>query len=162
MLTNGESSMYEALTNELLDYFFRARRTDWVAAFQAASQRSQTPSDAQFGSVGRARDTTARPSLPLAQYAGKYDDAMYGGATIALENGALVLRFSHSPAFVGDLEYWGYDAFRTRWRTPNLAEAFLTFSLKPDGTVEQFTMEAVSPTADFSYDYQDLRFVPVR
>ena len=162
MLTNGESSLYEALTLELLDHFLGARRTDWVAAFQLSSQGSQTRSDSEIGALARARDTTARPSLPLAKYAGKYDDAMYGGATISLENGSLVLRFSHSPAFVGDLEYWGYDTFKTHWRTPNLAEAFVTFTLKPDGAVEQFTMEAVSPLADFSYDYQDLRFVPAR
>jgi CubicO group peptidase (beta-lactamase class C family) len=162
ILTNGESSMYEALTYELLDHFLGARRTDWVAAFQAAARREQTRADSQVATLSRTHDTTARPSLPLARFAGRYNDALYGDATIEMENGVLVLRFSHSPPFVGDLEYWGYDTFKTTWRTPNLAEAFVTFTLKPDGTVEQFTMEAVSPSADFSYDYQDLRFVPVR
>jgi CubicO group peptidase (beta-lactamase class C family) len=163
MLTNGESSLYEALTYELLDHFLGARRTDWVAAFQAAARREQARADSQLGTqlgIPRMRDTAMLPSLPLARYAGRYTDAMYGDATIDLENGVLVLRFSHSPAFVGDLEYWGYDTFKTTWRTPNLADAFVTFTLKPDGAVEQFTMEAVSPLADFSYDYQDLRFVP--
>jgi CubicO group peptidase (beta-lactamase class C family) len=162
MLTNGESSMYEALTYELLDHFFGAPATDWVAAFQRAAQQEQASADSALATLTRTRDTTSRPSLPLARYAGRYSDALYGDATIALENGVLVLRFSHSPAFVGDLEFWQYDTFRTSWRTPNLAEAFITFTLKPDGAVDQFTMAPVSPLADFSYDYQDLRFVPVR
>jgi CubicO group peptidase (beta-lactamase class C family) len=162
MLTNGESSMYEALTHELLDHFFGARRTDWVAAFRVAAQQEQAGADSQLATLRRTRDTTSRPSLPLARYAGRYSDALYGDATIALEKGVLVLRFSHSPAFVGDLEYWQYDTFRTSWRTPNLADAFVTFTLKPDGAVDQFTMTAVSPLADFSFDYQDLRFVPAR
>ena len=162
MLTNGESSMYEALTHELLDHFFGAPRTDWVAAFQAAARQDQAGADSQSGRMTRARDSTSRPSLPLARYAGRYTDALYGDATIEMEKDGLVLRFSHSPPFVGDLEYWGYDTFKTHWRTPNLAEAFVTFTLTPDGKVEQFTMEAVSPDADFSYDYQDLRFVPAR
>ena len=154
--------MYEALTYGLLDHFFGAPVKDWIGAFQSAAQQEQASADSELGALRRTRDTTTRPSLPLARYAGGYTDALYGDATIALENGTLVLRFSHSPAFVGDMVYWGYETFRTDWRTPNLAEAFVTFTLKPGGSVEQFTMDAVSPLADFSYDYQDLRFVPVR
>ena len=37
----------------------------------------------------------------------------------------------------------------------------MTFALEPDGSIEQFKMEAVSPLADFSFDYQDLLFKPV-
>jgi hypothetical protein len=36
------------------------------------------------------------------------------------------------------------------------------FALKPDGSIDRFTMVAVSPLADFSFDYQDLRFTPVK
>ena len=36
----------------------------------------------------------------------------------------------------------------------------LTFALNPDGSIERMTMRAISPLADFSYDYQDLMFVP--
>jgi hypothetical protein len=32
--------------------------------------------------------------------------------------------------------------------------------LNADGKVERITMKAVSPLADFSYDYQDLLFTP--
>jgi len=34
--------------------------------------------------------------------------------------------------------------------------------LKPDGTVDHFTMVAVSPLADLSFDYQDLCFTPAK
>jgi uncharacterized protein DUF3471/beta-lactamase family protein len=162
VLTNGEGTVHEALTYELLDHFFGAPPTDWVAAFQVAAQQEQASADSQVAALRRARDTTSRPSLPLALYAGRYSDALYGDATIALEKGVLVLRFSRSPPFVGDLEYWQYNTFRTSWRTANLADAFVTFTLKPDGAVDHFTMAAVSPLADFSFDYQDLRFAPVR
>jgi CubicO group peptidase (beta-lactamase class C family) len=162
VLTNGESSLPTALTFELLDHFSGAGFTDWIAAFSAADRRQTADAAATVAALARARDSTSDPSLPLARYAGRYRDALYGGATITLESGTLVLRFDHSPAFVGDLEHWQYDTFRTRWRTPNLADAFVTFTLRPDGAVDHFTMAPVSPLADFSYDYQDLRFEPVR
>src|SRR5207244_12253779 len=100
-------------------------------------------------------------SRALALCAGTARDELYGAAAISLENGCLVLRFSHSPAFVGDLEHWQYDTFIARWRTAHIEDAYVTFALEPDGSIEQFKMEAVSPLADFSFDYQDLLFKPV-
>jgi hypothetical protein len=41
-----------------------------------------------------------------------------------------------------------------------LADAFVTFALKPDGTIEQMKMAAVSRLADFSFDWY-LLFTPV-
>ena len=108
-----------------------------------------------------ARDSSSHPSLPLARYTGTYRDAMLGDAVITLENDRLVLRFARSPAFVGDLEHWHYDTFIARWRTKHLEDAYVTFGLNPDGSIDRFQMAAVSPLADFSFDYQDLLFRPV-
>jgi len=35
-------------------------------------------------------------------------------------------------------------------------DAYITFALNPDGTIEQAKMAPTSPTVDFSYDFQDL------
>ncbi len=160
ILTNGESDLPDALTYELLDSFLGAPPTDWIGAYHDVAEHDRAQADSIARVAGRARDSTSGPSLPLARYAGRYTDALYGDAGVAVEQGRLVLRFAHSPAFTGDLEHWQHDTFRTHWRTPNLAEAYVTFHLNPDGSIAEFVMGAVSPLADFSYDYQDLRFVP--
>ncbi len=41
------------------------------------------------------------------------------------------------------------------------ADAYVSFVLKPDGSIERMTMAPVSPAIDFSFDYQDLLFPPV-
>jgi hypothetical protein len=41
-----------------------------------------------------------------------------------------------------------------------MEDAYVTFALNPDGSIERMTMRAISPLADFSYDYQDLLLVP--
>lgn len=41
-------------------------------------------------------------------------------------------------------------------------DAFVTFALGPSGAVERMTMKPVSPAIDFSFDFQDLLFTPVR
>jgi len=38
----------------------------------------------------------------------------------------------------------------------------MTFALDAEGKVAHITMKAASPLADFSYDYQDLDFVPAK
>ena len=163
ILTNSESDLMAALTYRLLDDLLGAPRprADWVAAFAQADQiaRARADSTLQAGRAGR--DSMSQPSLPLARYAGPYRDDLYGDASVALEDGRLVLRFSRSPAFVGDLEHWQYDTFIARWRTKHLEDAYVTFALTPDGSLDRFHMAAVSPLADFSFDYQDLLFRPV-
>jgi hypothetical protein len=61
---------------------------------------------------------------------------------------------------IGDLQHWQYDTFKAHWRERTIEDAFITFSLKPDGSIESARMAAVSPLADFSFDYQDLLLSP--
>jgi len=109
------------------------------------------------------RDANSRPSLPLAAYAGRYRDAWYGDVAIEERGGKLAISFSHTKQLTGDLEHWHYDTFVARWRDRTLAaDAYVTFSLGPDGKIEQVKMKAVSPLTDFSFDFQDLDLRPVR
>ncbi len=79
-----------------------------------------------------------------------------------MEDGRLVMRFTHSARLVADLVHWQYDTFIARWRDRQLrADAFVTFDLKSDGSVDRVKMKAVSPATDFSYDFQDLDLKPV-
>src|SRR5690242_1357104 len=160
LFTNAETEIITALPYWILDRFLDAPPNDWVKIFHDNAVKEQAWADSVERAAAGARDSTSRPSLALAGYAGTYTDRLYGDATIAVAGDHLVLRFSHSAAFVGDLEHWQHDTFKTHWRTANIADAFVTFTLQPDGSVKQFTMQAVSPLADFSFDYQDLLFEP--
>jgi CubicO group peptidase (beta-lactamase class C family) len=162
VLTNAEAPAMDAIAFHVLDEYLGGPQPDLIAGFKATSAAGNEEADSVVRAAEAARDRSSKPSLPLARYAGRYSDRLYGDATIAEEGGHLVLRLSHSPAFVGDLEHWQYDTFAARWRVPNLADAYVTFALAPDGSVESFRMAAVSPAADFSFDYQDLLFRPVR
>jgi hypothetical protein len=98
--------------------------------------------------------------LPLERYAGVYADPWYGPVTIRAEGGKIVFTLDHTPKAVADLQHWQYDTFKAHWRDRTIEDAFLTFTLKPDGAIDHFTMVAVSPLADFSFDYQDLYLTP--
>jgi CubicO group peptidase (beta-lactamase class C family) len=160
VLTNGESPLGTALAWRLLDHYLKAPRTDWTGALAEFVRSRETEAKEVERKAAGTRQPRTKPSLPEARYAGRFTDRMYGDVTIAQEKGKLVLRFSHSPALTGDLEHWQYDTFVARWRQRNIPDAYVTFALGPDGAIRTMEMAAVSPLADFSYDFQDLQFRP--
>src|SRR3546814_2944978 len=91
-------------------------------------------------------------------------DSWYGPIAITHDDQANGLRidFLQSPNMAGALEHYRYDTFIARWDDKAIEQAYVTFNLDAEGKVARITMKAVSPVADFSYDYQDLLFTPDR
>jgi len=162
VLTNQESGeAFNAIAYFVADAFLGAPPTDWVAAYNAVRGRGLANVAAAELKSTQARDITSKPSLSLARYAGTYTDAWYGDIVIEESGGRLSMRFSKTPALAGTMEHWQHDTFVVRWTDRELrADAFVTFALKPDGSIEQAKMEAVSPSTDFSFDFQDLLLRP--
>lgn len=161
VLTNAEEGgAFDSIVYCILDHYFGLPRTDWVAAFALVKQKQEKEAAEFMKKQESGRVADSRPSLPLEKYAATYQDAWYGSATITMENGKLVFRLDHTPKALGDMQCWQNDTFKVHWRDRTVEDAFATFSLKPDGTIDHFTMVAVSPLADFSFDYQDLYFKP--
>ena len=162
VLTNQEAGgAFQAITYHVLDSILDAGANDWIAAFRAAAERGLARAAEAEKKQGSNRNADSKPSLPQSKYAGTYNDAWYGEIALVEENGHLVFHAPRAPILTGDLEHWQYDTFVVRWRDRTLlADAFVTFALKPDGSIDHFKMQAVSPLTDFSYDFQDLNFTP--
>jgi len=161
VLTNAEEGgAFDSILYHVLDYYFQIPPTDWVTAYKAVKDKEEADAIETMKKAERSRAANSKPSLPLEKYAGVYNDAWYGPIRIRVENGGLVISFDHSPTMVGDLQHWQYDTFKAHWRVRTIEDAFITFSLNPDGSIDSARMVAVSPLADFSFDYQDLLLKP--
>jgi CubicO group peptidase (beta-lactamase class C family) len=161
ILTNAEEGgAFDAILYHVLDHYLQLPATDWIGAFKALKDQEEKEAAEAMKKAEGARAAISKPSLPLEKYAGTYNDAWYGPISIRIENGALVISFDHTPGMVGDLQHWQYDTFKAHWRVRTIEDAFVTFSLNPDGSVDSAKMAAVSPLADFSFDYQDLLLKP--
>jgi CubicO group peptidase (beta-lactamase class C family) len=162
VLTNQESgAALAAITLRAIDSGLGAPELDYLGFLTARRDTARM----QLASAGKrasaARDSTSGPSLPLAKYAGRYVDEWYGDVSIAMEASGLVMRFSHTPQLVGDLVHWQHDSFLVRWRDRELrADAYATFALNPDGSIDQLKMAPASDDVDFSFDFQDLLLRP--
>jgi CubicO group peptidase (beta-lactamase class C family) len=161
VLTNAEESgAFEAVLFHVLDYYFDVPPTDWIANFKVVRDQQGKDAAETMKKAESSRAEDSKPSLPLEKYAGIYNDAWYGPITIRRENGGLVITFDHTPTMIGDLQHWQYNTFKAHWRERTIEDAFITFSLNADGTIDSAKMAAVSPLADFSFDYQDLLLKP--
>jgi CubicO group peptidase (beta-lactamase class C family) len=163
MINSEDGGARWAVFYRLLDHYLGLPSTDWIASYRQALDGIH----AQAMQSLRTRQTQMHPdrgpSLRMSAYAGIYRDPWYGTMTISTigKSDKLGIRFDRSPGMEGALEHSQYDTFRTRWSDRAIEDADLTFDLDPDGKVIGVRMKAVSPTADFSFDYQDLHFVPV-
>ncbi|OOG61157.1 serine hydrolase [Rhodanobacter sp. B05] len=164
VLTNQQSgAAFNAVTYRVLDaYLNPSHKTDWVAVYQKAVQQAEAKADDSVAKHEQARDPRSKPSLPLADYAGTYRDPWYGDVVITSEHGKLRLRFSKTKQLIGTLTPWQHDSFTVRWDDRSLdADAFVDFALDMDGHIREMRMQPISPLTDFSFDFQDLRLVPV-
>ena len=78
----------------------------------------------------------------------------------------LTISFDKTPALRGKLDPFDGEMFKTTFDDRTQEDAFITFDIEKggdpkDGKVVSALVKAVSPLADFSYDYQDLRLSKV-
>src|SRR5688572_22564589 len=154
---DGEAALGVAW--ELLDHYLDQPHFDWGAAWREGLRQRRE------GGLAKLKEETSSsarvgPSLPLTGYAGDFADIWYGPISITHADGRLTLDFKQTPGMLGKLTHWQYDTFRVDWRDPLIEPAYVTFALTAKGTIDRVTMRAVSPLADFSFDYQDLELRP--
>ena len=161
IVNNSEDNEFvPGLQYELLDHYLGLPRRDWPAAFRQFFAERNTAGLEAMKSAAAARPQSS-PALPLAGYAGTYEDPWYGKIEIRESAGALSIKFLRTPGMIGPLEPWAYDTFIVRWPDPLIEPAFVSFTIDAQGKPERIRMKAVSPVADFSFDYHDLEFTPV-
>ena len=160
VFSNTEDNVSQGIRNALLDALTGVPPIDWTAIYVARRDKGQKEA---LASIEGGIDTAPAggPSLPLKAYAGRYRDSWYGDVVVSEKGGKLWIDFVPTPVFKSVLDPWGPDAFRTRFAREAGEDAVVRFAVK-NGAVTGMTMKALSPLADFSYDYHHLDFTPVR
>jgi CubicO group peptidase (beta-lactamase class C family) len=165
ILTNAESGgALNALQYRLLDqYMTGSAPTDWIKIIADDEDRKHADELARLKKTSATRVAASKPSLALDAYAGQYSDPWYGPMTIKRDGKKLIMSFARTPDLTGEMEHFQHDTFIVRWKERNFnADAYVSFALDYDGSIEHVKMKAVSSETDFSYDFHDLLFTPVK
>lgn len=110
VLTNlHDTRMPMALTNALVDAYCDLKSKDWNAYFLKVETDVAAAKAAALTARDRARDASAKPSVALAEFAGKYEHPAYGTATVSCVGEKLAAKFS---SFDYPLEHYERDSFR--------------------------------------------------
>lgn len=162
VLTNQqEGSAFTSITNQIKDAYFGKTGTDWIA--DLAKRRNQALAEAKAitdaiqRDIAKAQQGSQNQDVNL--YVGNYADSWLGTVTIALKNGKLRLDAKRSPHLTGEMLPYKGTTFVVKWDDRSMdADAFVSFTLDQEGKAAGFTMKAISPLTDFSYDFHDLDF----
>lgn len=130
---------------------------DWLGLIHGVytSTREAALEDSGAGEVA---DAAIEPVRALDAYAGEYVDPWYGLVTIEQRGDDLFIDMSRSEVLDATLVPVAPDRFVARWPDRSLnADAYVDFTVEDD-RVTGMTMEAVSDTTDFSFDFHDLDF----
>jgi CubicO group peptidase (beta-lactamase class C family) len=164
-LINGEGSEARDVLNQVLVKHFTAPAESRTAAYyaeQLARDRSAQTSDSTKAPAVQRRRATAES---LQRRVGIYRDPWFGEISLCKHEGGVRFISAKSPLLAGDVMQAG-DRFLVDWTDDTVdAEAWLDFAQEAPsngaGPVV-LTMAKVDPEADFSYDYEDLRFSRIR
>ena len=149
LLTNmSGTGLPAALARKLFDLQLQAPARDWSAdalvratAQQARAREAQRRADSL-------RPPAGTPSLPLARYAGRYVDNLYGTIEVSEAGGAL--RMTHGPNLATALEHWNADNFRGKYDSPSQPPFFVSFRVTPTGTVSELVAEMAGTPVTFT------------
>ncbi|MFZ2285684.1 MAG: serine hydrolase [Bacteroidales bacterium] len=155
-----EGSAFASITNTIKDGYLGVTGNDWVRTnkenVDSRQAEAKQITDEIWAKVEKNRSknvTTFDKSI----YAGTYSDMWFGDILITDEGGNLRFRSVKSPKLRGDMLFYTGNTFIVKWDDRSMdADAWAVFNLDKEGKAEAFTMEAISPLTDFSYDFHDL------
>ncbi len=166
VLTNQqEGGAFSSITNQIKDGYFGKTGNDWVADLSANRTKAVADAKKLTDSIWQKIDEAQKAGgkADMAAFAGTYADAWLGNVTISGSGGKYRFDSKRSPHLTGEILPYKANTFVVKWDDRSMdADAFMTFSLDEEGKASGFTMKAISPLTDFSYDFHDLDFHRVK
>ena len=152
ILTNDMNWLPSAMTYKIVDIFTQEDMTqrDWaqeyLAYYKNYEERLKKAKEERYAS----RVEKTKPSKEMKEYAGTYEDVMYGDAIISLKDKKLHLEMKPTKKlFTADLKHWHYNTFQFQFEDPFLPEGFLTFEFDSRGEVTGFSIDLPNPDFHF-------------
>jgi hypothetical protein len=144
ILTNMNSSLYNALSYKILDFLLSNDTTNWSQKFLPYQKEDNKREE--IVAIGKPLQT-----LNLKSYCGKYHSQVYGDVLVKMKDKKLELYMLESPIFYGQLTQHQADTFLIRMtKTPSLPQGNVYFTVVEKGGVQKLKIEIPNP--DFYFD----------
>ncbi len=161
VLTNQQSgAAFTAITNTIKDSYLGIKGANRVKQMHDRVLKNEADAkkitDSIWAGIAAQQKSTA-PKADINNFIGTYKDQWFGDVTISIRNGQPWFYSKRSPKLSGLLLPFKGNTFVARWNDRSMdADAYVKFNLDENGKASGFTMAAISPLTDFSFDFQDL------
>jgi len=156
ILTNSNSSLYNALSYKILDYFLSNDTTDWSGFFLPYQQRSEKRE------IIVAKEDAKEPSLSLKKYEGLYKSDLYGNALVKVKGKKMTVQLLHTKVWEGSISKYSADTFIVEFKKiHSLPQGFISFIVN-NGEVESFIIDVPNPDFDFTeFNFKKLTWIEI-
>ncbi len=167
VFTNQQSgAAFNAITSTIKDSYLGVKGQDRVKENNDRRLKFEAEANDIKKNVEKKIDEAQKQNttrLDTLAFTGTFNDKWFGDVVIAQKNGKL--RFESKRSFLLNGEIFSYkgNTFVVKWPDRSMdADAFLIFFLDEEGKANGFKMKSISPSTDFSFDFQDLDFMKVK
>ena len=166
ILTNtlyGGSGVTRAVTQTIIDSYLGLDDFGWTDKTYASLSERLNKGDEVSAKVWETVRLAKSDHINPQDYIGVYEDQWFGKVEVFMKQGKLWFKSHRSPRLNGPMAYYKGNAFAIKWEYQEMnADAFAIFNLDAEGKAEGLKMKGISPTIDFSFDFQDLDFERVK
>ncbi len=163
VFTNQESgAAFTAITNTIKDSYLGIKGIDRVDEMHERVVKNKTHADKITDDIWKDIDAIQKSGAAKTDfsiYAGTYTDPWFGEVNVSMKSGRLWFDSKRSPRLSGQMQAYKGNTFVVKWNDRSMnADAFVMFELDNTGKASGIKMNAISPSTDFSFDFQDLNF----
>jgi len=155
---NGGSAMM-AISKTIIDRYIGLKDFDWVKYYYSNLSKKDSTADEVIKKTWATVNAAKNTKINNEDYIGVYQDAWFGKVEVFLKDNQLWFKSYRSPKLIGPMFFYKANTFAIKWiDREDDCDALAIFSLDEDGKAQGIKMKGISPSIDFSYDFQDLNF----
>jgi len=154
VLTNQESTgAYWSIIYRVLDSYMKNPYFNWIKGYKELLDSSMADDKREWEKALILPKFSAPKPTAEDKYIGVYKDDFYGELTISKDDSVLKVKFNQTPQFTGRLTPFQYETFIAKFNNTALkADAFLSFTVAANGSIESCKLKVIDPTSDISFN----------
>ncbi len=154
---NGGAALFSAVHNTILDRYLGLDSLDWVARIDKSMSARKQGADSVTENVWKQVAASKKAKFNPADFVGVYKDNWFGNVEVFLKKGQLWFKSYRSPKLNGPMYFYQPNTFAIKWEYRDMnCDAFADFEVDAAGKAQSIKMKGISPSIDFSFDFQDL------
>lgn len=154
---NGGAGVFSAVSQTIIDSYLGLDDYGWIDKHASFLESQKNVDNEAVKKVWETVNKAKNIKIKNEDFIGQYEDKWFGKMEIFLKGNQLWFKSLRSPKLNGPMQFYKANTFAIKWEYQDMnCDAFASFSLDEEGKAQSIKMKGISPTIDFSFDFQDL------